>query len=238
MFTLTPYDYWLHNHAIHHACSGNLDRRGVGDIDTLTVEEYLKLSQLKQLLYRLYRNPITLFLIGPAFMFLIQQRLPVRMMDRGWLPWASTMGTNLGILALSLLVIWQTGLSTFLIVLLPTTLLAATMGVWLFFVQHQFEETQWDQSSNWDRHEAALYGSSHYDLPPIIQWFTGNIGVHHVHHLNSKIPFFRLKTVLDDHPALFDINRVTFGESLSLATLSLWDSNNRKLVSFSQASTS
>ncbi|MEM7290131.1 MAG: fatty acid desaturase, partial [Pseudomonadota bacterium] len=114
-------------------------------------------------------------------------------------------------------------------------LLAATMGVWLFFVQHQFEETQWDQANDWNRHEAALHGSSHYDLPTVLRWFTGNIGIHHVHHLSSKIPFFQLKTVLDDHPVLYDINRITLRESFSLVNLSLWDSKSRKLVTFSEA---
>lgn len=232
VLTLTPYDYWLHNHAIHHASSGNLDKRGVGDIDTLTVGEYRQLGPWQRYLYRLYRHPVTLFLIGPTYMFLLQQRLPVRMMNKGLLPWMSTMGTNLGILAASYLIISQFGWVAFLVVVLPTTLLAASIGVWIFFVQHQFEETIWDQSADWDRHEAALYGSSHYDLPPLIRWFSGNIGAHHVHHLNSKIPFFRLNDVLKDHPSLIEINRITFKQSLSLAKLSLWDVKSRKLVSF------
>ena len=235
VLTLTPFDYWLHNHALHHASSGNLDRRGVGDIDTLTVDEFFARSKLQQLLYRIYRNPITLFLVGPAYMFFLQHRLPVRMWKRGWKPWLSTMGTNVGIFAVAFGVIYITNLNTFLTVVLPTTLIAATFGVWMFFVQHQFEDTVWDQYPGWNRHDASLYGSSHYDLPPILRWFTGNIGVHHVHHINSKIPFFQIPRVLQDYPALADINRITIRESLSTVKLALWDRAERKLVSFRDA---
>ena len=234
VLTLTPFDYWLHNHAIHHVSSGNLDRRGVGDLELLTVDEYAALPRYRRLLYRMYRNPVTLFVIGPAYMFFIQHRIPVRMMKRGWLPWISTMGTNLALVLICIVGIGLTDMGTFLIVIIPTVLLGASIGVWMFFVQHQFEETIWDRAENWDRHEAALYGSSHYDLPALLRWFTGNIGVHHVHHLNSKIPFFRLSEVLSDHPSLAGINRITFLESLSLVRLVLWDQQERKLVSFAE----
>ena len=235
VLTLTPHDYWLRNHAMHHRGSGNLEHRGIGDIDTLTVDEFLTRSTIKRIAYRIYRNPLTLFLIGPAYMFLIQHRLPVRMMKRGWRPWASTMGTNAFILVLAGAMIWAVGLNAFLLVQIPTTLLAASIGVWLFFVQHQFEETVWDKPPAWNRHDAALHGSSHYDLPPPLRWFTGNIGIHHVHHLNSRIPFFRLSEVLRDYPALCDVNRITLRQSLSTINLALWDQQKRRLVSFSDA---
>ncbi len=235
VLTLTPYDYWQRNHALHHAGSGNLDYRGVGDIDTLTVDEFLALSKFKQFMYRAYRHPITLFFVGPAFVFLFQHRLPMRMMKHGWTPWLSTMCTNLAIVIVSAIAIWITSFSAFLLVVLPTTLLAASTGVFLFFVQHQFEETMWDQPPHWDRHEAALFGSSHYDLPPVLRWLTGNIGVHHVHHLNSRIPFFKLANILKENPELVNINRITLRESFSMIKLALWDKENRKLVSFAHA---
>jgi len=233
VFTFTPYDYWLHNHALHHAGCGNLEHRGVGDIDTMTVDEYLALTPFRKLVYKLYRNPVTLFVIGPAFMFLLQQRIPVTMLTRGLKPWVSTQGTNIGILALTVAVIWYGGLTGLFLVFLPTVLLAGTIGVWLFFVQHQFEETIWDQPPHWSRTDAALYGSSHYDLPPILRWFSGNIGIHHVHHLNSRIPFFRLPQILRDYPELINVNRITLWESLSTARLTLWDKDSRKLIGFS-----
>jgi len=233
VLTLTPYDYWLHNHALHHAGCGNLDHRGVGDIDTLTVDEYLTLTKFRQLLYKLYRNPITLFVIGPAFIFLLQQRVPATMLVRGWKPWVSTQATNVGVLALILATIWFGGLLGLFLILLPTVLFAGAAGVWLFFVQHQFEETIWDHPPHWSRTDAALYGSSHYDLPPILRWFSGNIGIHHVHHLNSRIPFFRLPQILNDYPELVDINRMTLWESLATVRLTLWDKDSRKLIGFS-----
>jgi omega-6 fatty acid desaturase (delta-12 desaturase) len=189
IFTMTPYDYWRRSHAIHHASTGNLDARGVGDVDTLTVAEYEALSPARRLLYRLYRHPVVLFGIGPAYLFLLRHRLPVGMMKKGWRPWISAMGTNLGIVAVAGVLIWAMGLKLFLMIYLPTTLVAASMGVWFFYVQHQFEHTHWDASDTWSFHAAALHGSSHYDLPPVLRWFTANIGVHHVHHLAGRIPF-------------------------------------------------
>jgi len=233
IFTFTPYDYWLHNHALHHAGCGNLEHRGVGDIDTLTVDEYLELTAFRKLIYKLYRNPVTLFLIGPAYMFLLQQRVPATMMTRGWKPWVSTQGTNIGILVLTAAIIWYGGLIGFFAVWLPVVLIAGAIGVWLFFVQHQFEETIWDHPPHWSRTDSALYGSSHYDLPPVLRWFSGNIGIHHVHHLNSRIPFYRLPQILRDYPELVNINRINMIESLSTVRLTLWDENKRKLIGFS-----
>lgn len=232
VFTLTPYDFWKRTHAIHHAGSGNLDRRGLGDIDTLTVREYQALSPWRRFLYRLYRSPLTLFVVGPAYQFFIQHRLPVGLMQRGWTPWISTMATNVAIAVLITGAMWLFGVEEFLLIHLPVTLLAASIGVWLFYVQHQFEETLWDEETDWSRHEAALHGSSHYDLPPVLRWFTANIGVHHVHHLSSRIPFYRLSKVLKDHPELEGVGRITLLESIKCIPLTLWDEERRKLISF------
>ena len=230
--TLTPYDHWRHSHAIHHASSGNLERRGIGDIDTLTVREYLGLSRWRRLGYRLYRHPIVMFGIGPAFLFLVQHRLPIGAMRSGWRPWLTTMGTNAAIALLVVTAMWFVGVGPFIRVHLPIMLLAATIGVWLFYVQHQFEDTFWAKDSTWTQHEAALHGSTHYDLPVVMRWFTANIGIHHVHHLCSRIPYYRLPQVLRDHPELRSAGRLTFRQSFGCVRLALWDEAQRRLISF------
>ena len=235
ILTLTPYDYWRRSHAMHHASTGNLDARGVGDVDTLTVAEFNALSRTRRLLYRLYRHPIVLFGIGPAYLFLFRHRLPVGMMRNGWRPWLSALGTNASIAAVAGLLIWAMGLKLFLLVHIPITLVAASLGVWFFYVQHQFEQTHWDEAEDWSFHAAALHGSSHYDLPLILRWFSANIGVHHVHHLASRIPFYRLPEVLRQVPVLAEISRVTIRESFSAVRLVLWDQEKRRLVTFAEA---
>ena len=232
VFTLTPYDYWKRNHAIHHATSGNLDRRGVGDIDTLTVAEYQAKSRMGRLAYRCYRNVFVMFGIGPAWLFLLQHRLPFLQMRLGWRPWLSTMATNAGIAAFAALMIWLVGLGPFLAIHLPVTLAAASIGVWLFYVQHQFEQVEWQRDGDWSHAGGALAGSSYYDLPPVLGWFTANIGIHHVHHLNSRIPFYRLRQVLRDHPELTLAHRLTLRESLKSIRLALWCETRKKLVPF------
>ncbi|WP_454287783.1 fatty acid desaturase [Rhizobium arsenicireducens] len=235
VLTFTPYDYWRRAHAAHHATAGNLDERGVGDITTLTIEEYRALSPRGRLGYRLYRHPVVMFGIGPAWLFLFKQRLPFGMMKDGALPWISTMGTNLGILAFSALMIWAVGLVPFLVIHLPIVLIAGAAGIWLFYVQHQFEETHWSKGDEWQFPQAALHGASHYDLPLALRWITGNIGIHHVHHLASRIPYYRLPEVLRDHPELAGIGRITLWESLSCVKLALWDEKSGKLLSFREA---
>jgi acyl-lipid omega-6 desaturase (Delta-12 desaturase) len=235
VFTLTPYDCWRKEHAIHHATSGNLDRRGPGAIVTLTVEEYRALKPMQRFGYRLYRHPAILFLVGPFFVFFLQQRLPVGLMKEGWRPWVSAMGTNAGLAVLIGLAIWFGGWEALLLVHLPTVAIAASAGVWLFFVQHQFEETHWSRHEEWESTEAALKGSSHYDLPAPLRWLTANIGIHHVHHVASRIPFYRLPSVLKGHPHLKDMGRITMLQSIRCVGLTLWDEANRRLVSFGQA---
>jgi omega-6 fatty acid desaturase (delta-12 desaturase) len=232
VLTLTPYDFWRRTHAIHHASSGNLDQRGIGDIDTLTVREYLALPRWGRLRYRLYRHPIVMFGIGPAYLFILQHRLPVGLMRRGWQPWLSTMATNAAIAAVIGTLIWFIGIGSFLLVHLPIMLLAASVGVWLFYVQHQFEDTFWAEDRAWNLHTAALHGSSHYDLPAVLRWFSANIGVHHVHHLCSRIPYYRLPDVLREHPELVATGRLTLIESLRCVRLVLWDERKRCLISF------
>lgn len=232
LLTLTPYDFWRSTHAVHHASSGNLDRRGLGDVSTLTVREYLALSWWGRLCYRLYRHPIVMFGIGPTYLFVLQQRLPIGMLGGGWRPWLSTMTTNFGIALVIAILIWLVGIGPFLLVHLPIILIAGAIGVWLFFVQHQFDPTFWAPEDEWTLHDAALYGSSHYDLPAVLHWFTANIGLHHVHHLCSRIPYYRLPRALRDHPELRGIGRLTLLQSLGCVRLVLWDEGERRLVSF------
>jgi omega-6 fatty acid desaturase (delta-12 desaturase) len=235
IFTFTPYDYWKRNHAVHHSTSGNLDRRGIGDILTLTVSEYLSRSPFGRFGYRLYRHPLVMFGIGPAYLFFLEHRLPLQQMRDGWRPWLSAIATNIGIAIVAGLLIWQIGMAPFLMIQLPIMLLAASIGVWLFYVQHQFENVVWNRGESWRLHEAALQGSSHYDLPAILRWFTANIGIHHVHHLSSRIPFYRLPQVLRDVPRLRNVARVTVGQSVRGTGLTLWDETKQKLVSFRDA---
>lgn len=235
VLTLTPYDSWRTSHAKHHATSGHLGRRGTGDIDTLTVAEYRGQSPRQRLLYRLYRNPIVFFAIGPAYTFLLRHRFPIGPGHGGMRPWLSTLATNAAIGTVAGLVIWQIGFLQFFAVHVPIALVAATAGVWLFYIQHQFEHTLWDDEADWSFHEAALHGSSYYDLPRVLRWFTGNIGIHHVHHLSSRIPFYRLPQVLRAHPELADVGRLTLGQSLATLRLRLWDQDKRRMLSFSEA---
>ena len=234
VFTLTPYAVWRRTHAYHHSASGNLERRGMGDVHTLTVTEYQNKSPFQKFLYRLYRHPVVLFGLGPGYLFFLQNRLPLGLTDQAKY-WVSSMGTNAVLVAILSIVFHFGGLMPILLIFVPSTLLAATAGVWLFYVQHQFEETNWDHEEEWDLHDAALHGSSHYVLPSVLQWLSANIGIHHVHHLYSRIPFYRLPEVLRDHAELATGNQMTIRESLQNARLHLWDEKARKLVTFAQA---
>jgi len=236
VLTLTPHDWWRRTHATHHAHTGNLDRRGVGDIDTLTVEEYRASPLWNRLRYRLYRHPLVMFGVGPAYLFFLQHRLPVGLMREGWRPWLSAMATNVAIGLVAATLIWLIGIKAFLLVHLPIMLLAGSAGVWLFYVQHQFEHTTWTKGGDWNPHDAALRGSSYYDLPGFLRWFTANIGIHHVHHLCSRIPYYRLPRVLRDHPELRNVGRLTLLQSFRCVRLALWDETQRRLVSFREAS--
>ncbi len=233
--TFTPYDYWKRTHAAHHAGAGNLDRRGLGDIETLTVREYLNRGWRKRLAYRLYRHPLVMFGVGPTYLFLLQHRAPLGLMrGAGWQPWLSAMSTNAGIAIVVALLMWLIGPAPFLLIHGPIFMLAATIGVWLFYVQHQFETTHWTREAEWSLPEAALHGSSYYDLPPVLRWFSANIGVHHVHHLASRVPFYRLREVLRDYPELKQVGRITLRQSLRCVNYTLWDEDAQRLISFGE----
>jgi omega-6 fatty acid desaturase (delta-12 desaturase) len=234
VFTLTPYDVWRRTHSMHHASSGDLGRRGMGDVHTLTLAEYNARSPFQQLLYRMYRHPITLFVLGPGYLFLLQNRMPLGLMSDAKY-WVSAGGTNAALASALGLVWYFGGWAAIVLIFLPSSLIAATAGVWLFYIQHQFEETRWEQSEDWQLHDSALHGSSHYALPKPLQWMTANIGIHHVHHLYSRIPFYRLPQVLRDHEELATGNRMTVRESFACARLHLWDEKSKRLMSFAQA---
>lgn len=236
ILTLTPYDHWKRGHALHHAGSGNLDRRGMGDdILTMTVAEYKAASRWGRFKYRFYRHPVVMFGIGPAYVFFLVNRLPFGAMKNGIKPWASALLTNLGVACLYGALIWAVGWKIFVLIQIPTVLVASSIGVWMFYVQHQFDETHWSRTGEWDREHAALQGSSYYDLPKWLMWVTGNIGVHHVHHLSSRIPFYQLPRILKAHPELKSVGRLTFIQSLKCVKLALWDEMNQRMVSFRTA---
>ncbi len=232
VFTLVPYRYWRKTHAIHHAGSGNLEQRGFGDIDTLTVREYLGLSRLKRLFYRLYRHPVVMLLIGPAYQFIVKHRLPLDL-PRTWKrEWRSVHGTNLALLAVVIAMWLLVGLDRFLLVQLPITLIAGSIGVFLFYMQHQYEDTYWRYREAWNYYEAGLEGSSHFVLPKVLQWFTANIGLHHIHHVCSQIPNYRLQRCYDENPEFQGVTRLTLLESLKTLGMTLWDEDARRLIGF------
>lgn len=233
ILSFTPYHTWQLEHNIHHGTVGNLDRRGIGDIWTMTVSEYENSGFFKKLWYRLYRNPLFLFLVAPFALFAVLNRIPsvhARRKDH-----LSYLVTNVGIVAVFILV-WKTlGLKYYLAIQLPILYFASIMGVWLFFVQHQFEEVYWSSDSEWDIVKAALKGSSFYQLPLVFEWFSGYIGYHNIHHLNSRIPNYNLKTCYKDVHDLLEEKKITFFESFKLAFLELYDEKSKKMISFRTA---
>ena len=235
VLTFTPYDCWRRSHTLHHAGTGNLDARGFGDVDTLTLREFRAASRWQRAFYRFYRHPAVLLGVGPAYLFILRHRLPIGLMRAGAIYWVSAMGTNLVTAAVLGGLIYAFGLGTTLLVVLPPLLIAASVGVWLFYIQHQFEDAHWQAGKDWSFHEAALRGSSYLDLPQPLRWFTANIGVHHVHHLASRIPFYRLGEVLDAHPELRQLNRFTMLQTISRLKLALWDEDNRRMITFREA---
>lgn len=230
ILTFTPFEQWRHSHAIHHATVGDLDRRGVGDVWTMTVAEYRAAPRWKRWGYRIYRNPLVMFGLGPAFIFLITQRFfqkGDRKQER-----FSVVFTNLAIVAILALASVTIGLRAYVSIQLPVILMAGSAGVWLFYVQHQFEGVYWARREDWEPLRAALEGSSYYRLPRILQWFTGSIGLHHVHHVQARVPNYHLQRCYDDLPDLQEVTPLTLLESLRCVRLNLWDEEAGRLVSF------
>jgi acyl-lipid omega-6 desaturase (Delta-12 desaturase) len=230
LLTLTPYYHWRWEHALHHGASGDLDRRGTGDIWTMTVQEYLESSRWKRFAYRLARNPIVLFVIAPVFLFVVRQRFPSPGANRR--ERRSVWWMNLAILAMAALGSSLLGLKVYLFIQLLVTTVAGAAGVWLFYVQHQFEDAYWEHTEQWDYTRAALQGSSFYKLPRVLQWFSGNIGFHHIHHLSPRIPNYNLERCHKSHPLFQTVKPVTMFGSLKSMTFRLWDEQRRKLVGF------
>jgi omega-6 fatty acid desaturase (delta-12 desaturase) len=236
LLTVTPYGCWRRAHALHHATTGNLGKRGTGDILTLTVREYRARSRWGRLIYRAYRNPLLLVLVGSPLNFLVLQRLPGGMGLPWRMAWREVCLLNLALVVLVAALAWVVGgVGTVLLVAVPTISVAAWVGGWLFFVQHQHEGAVWEDPGSWDFHRAALAGSSYYCLPRPLQWLTGNVGLHHVHHLNSRIPNYRLQECLDGHEALGRLGRLTLAGSFRCSRLALWDEDARRLVGFAAA---
>ena len=230
LLCFTPYFHWRWEHALHHATSGDLDRRGTGDVWTLTVQEYLEASKWTRLLYRLARNPLILFVLAPLFLFLIKQRFPSTKAGRR--ERYSVYWTNLALVAVGAGWSCLFGFETYLLLQMGVVIVAAVAGVWLFYVQHQFEGVYWERRQEWDYYAAALQGSSFYKLPKILQWFSGNIGFHHIHHLSPRIPNYNLEECHRAEPLFQMVKPVTFFASFKALSFRLWDEQHRKLVSF------
>jgi acyl-lipid omega-6 desaturase (Delta-12 desaturase) len=232
VLTFTPYHHWRCEHAAHHATSGDLDRRGVGDIWTLTVQEYLESSRWKRFAYRLARNPVVLFVVAPMFVFLVKHRVPkagVSQRERYSVYW-----TNLAVLGMAAGLTWAFGLKAYLLIQLTVLMVAGAAGFWLFYVQHQFDEVYWERGDDWDYTAAALQGSSFYKLPKVLQWFSGNIGYHHIHHLSPRIPNYHLEKCHKAEPLFQTVKPITLFSSLKSLTFRLWDEQHHKLVGYRQ----
>ncbi len=236
--TLTPYLWWKRNHAVHHGSSGDLDRRSIGDVRTLTMDEYQALPWTGRTAYRLYRHPLVLLGLGPIWLFGFKHRLPIGTPWSWRREWRDVLLNNV-VLAAIVVVFSQTiGLVPLLLVHAPVFLVSATAGVWLFYVQHQFEDTLWAETENWDFFDAGLHGSSFYDLPRVLHWFTGNIGYHHLHHLASHIPNYALARCCDEVSELRSVPKLGMLQSVGCLRLKLWDREAQKLVPFPRSARS
>jgi acyl-lipid omega-6 desaturase (Delta-12 desaturase) len=233
LITLFPFGYWKKTHAVHHSTSGNLDRRGFGDVHTLTVSEYRKLSVWGRFLYRVYRSMPLLLLLGPTYQLVIKHRLPIGLPLSWKKEWASVLLNDLILLIAGGVCVMLFDWRTIVWVQIPVVLIAGAAGVWLFYVQHTFRPAYWRNQKDWDYNEAAIAGSSHYDLPRVLHWFTGNIGYHHIHHLAPQIPNYRLRDAFESNPLLRRGPRLTLRTSLRCAGMKLWDEHRGHMVGFS-----
>lgn len=236
VLTCTPFRYWARQHARHHATTGNLDRRGDGDVVTKTVEEFEASGWFAQTCYRFYRNPWFMLLVSAPVHFVLLQRLPLGDQMKTREGWLSVMGTNIGIFCYYGALISIFGLTPFLMVYVPLVMLSSATAVWLFYVQHQFEDAYWNRKEIWTYEQATLNGSSFYNLPRWLHWATGNIGYHHIHHLNPKVPGYQLPNCFDENPVLQEARFLSMRESLSTANLALWDEAAHRLISFRENS--
>ncbi len=238
VLVFTPYHCWGRQHALHHATSGDLDRRGFGDVATMTLKEYLQLTPLKKLGYRLYRNPFVMFGGAAVVYFVILQRFTYELPPSWRRERASVHATNLAVLVFLLSVGWLVGFRSFLMVHVPVTVLGSSLGVWMFYVQHNFVGTYWQRHDNWQFEMAGREGSSYYQLPRPLQWLTANIGFHHIHHLDSRIPNYRLQECFDGTSEFQQVHRLTLWQSLSCVSLKLWDEGEGRMVGFPTAGSS
>ena len=230
LLTFTPYYRWRWLHSLHHATAGDLDRRGTGDVWTMTVREYLESSVWKRSAYRLARTPIVLFALAPVFLFVVLQRFSSA--KASWRERRSVWCMNLAILGMVTALSLAFGLVSYLLIQSTVMMVAGAVGVWLFYVQHQFENAYWERSEDWDYTAAALHGSSFYQLPRILQWVSGNIGFHHIHHLSSRVPNYNLERCHLSHPLFREVKAVTLFSSFAAARLRFWDEHMRRLVGF------
>jgi len=230
IITFTPFHSWHNQHRIHHATSANLDKRGTGDVWTMTVDEYLKAPRWTRFVYHSFRNPFIMFTIGPVFMVLVQNRFSRKRMTRQ--EKLNIYFTNIVILAVSAAISLLIGLKAYLVIQLPVILISHSIGIWLFYIQHQFDDVAWERGREWDYKEAAITGSSFLKFPAVLQWFTGNIGFHHVHHLSSRIPNYNLARCHYENEIFRDVKPIVFLTTFKALTLSLWDEAERRLISF------
>jgi acyl-lipid omega-6 desaturase (Delta-12 desaturase) len=230
ILTFTPYYSWSHNHQVHHETVGNLDQRGIGDVWTMTVDEYRKSSRWQKLVYRFYRNPVTMFGIGPLYVFLVGNRFTKKHMDQ-----RGRMGvyiTNAGLFLFGMTMSMLFGFRTFVLIQFPVIYLSGILGFWLFYVQHQFDPMHWSRNSTWDYKKVALEGSSYYKLPRVLQYFTGNIGFHHVHHLSPMIPNYNLSRCHHENQLFREIKPIGFWPSFRTVTFRLWNEKTQEMISF------